>query len=230
MAGKTKNWSRMRQYEEGEVQGSDGIVFVWGEDEHDGEDYRRYVSVEELPEKKKKEGKNYAVYVYEGSRPSPHRRHDGFLGHAATKDEARSTAVDWMKNKGQGQVYRVWSGYSNAATGDRREIARYRAYSLDQVIAEVRKNLLNQDVDEVDESGHATYHVFEHYHIPDREETELSKEEYEDAKEYGEIGENQYIEIKRVERDHTELPASGHGTDVPMKLVTGEAMGEDLTQ
>lgn len=113
------------------------------------------------------------------------------------------------------KIYRVWL---NTSTGDRRELARYKAYSIENVKQKAKEDLFEQTPELIDQyhTKNKTYITW--IQIPDREETELEKEEYQKAKEFGELGTTYSLEI---EKDNS--------ATFPMQTITGEGVGQDLT-
>lgn len=147
-----------------------------------------------------------------------------------TKEQAMAAARAWMmKNPDiehahtgepvMEQVYRVWLNKSDASSGDRREVARYKAYTMEQVVSAVKKDLFDKVPEDLrrEYGGEGTTYL-QWMEIPSREETGLSEEEYKDAKEFGELGATYSYEINRDAQ-----------SSFPMNLVTGESPGRDLT-
>ena len=161
-----------------------------------------------------------------------------------TKDEARDMARGLMERNPEGittkggiepdqlagdspHVYRVRWHESHPAGGDVREIARYRAFSIDDVIDAVEADHIDDDANVYEDGG---------YVGSDEERVNLRVETEIDPVDEGIVSEEEFEMMDREEKErmkfqdaNVEIVRDDDAT-YPMNLVTGGTAGADLTE
>lgn len=164
-------------------------------------------------------GRYYVMLRQGDSKPLEKYGFNYEIASTSSKKKAYDKAVGWMKKHPMSDagVYRVYHG---AEDSGKREMARYKANDIDDVIKAVKRDLLDVPEEKLDIEGGAEEQVYLTWTEElDQAEVGLTDEEWEDAKEFGETYDTHYLEIIRDD-----------SASFPMNLITGESPGRDLTE
>ena len=164
-------------------------------------------------------------------------RGQGVSSASSDVEEAPDNYQDLLNEDYQKNVYRIWLNESSPAGGDRREIARYKAVGMEDVIDAVKEEQLDEVPNNLDRQymGEGKVGLMWTEEPPQ----DVLRDQYKDYKQAKKDVDEKPVSFeqwKRMEREIGQIDTTytieieeDNSATFPMNLVTGGTAGRDLT-